>query len=113
MSKDFEPPGSPPQPELGKVEVFVNLIDGALWPHEGEFAAQLLVRYRAIVARGGLEGWEIIHELLGDDWGAPPATVQILVDGKEVARIPYDKPKRRRKSQRPASTCGHVQGADD
>jgi hypothetical protein len=33
---------------------------------------------------------------IGDDWGAPPVTVQILVDGKEVARIPYDKPKRRR-----------------
>lgn len=74
----------------------MHLINGDMWPHEGEFAAQLLRKYRGLVARGGLQGWEIIHELLGDDWGAPPVTVQILVDGKEVARIPYDRPKRRR-----------------
>jgi hypothetical protein len=43
MSKNFEPPGSPPQP--GRVEVIVNLVNGDQWPHEGEFAAQLLLKY--------------------------------------------------------------------
>ena len=97
MNQNFEPPGSPPNAELGRVEVFVNLIGGGMWPHEGEFAAQLLLKYQSLVARGGLQGWEIIHEMLGDDWGAPPVTVQILVNGNEVARIPYDKPKSRRR----------------
>jgi hypothetical protein len=94
MSPNFEAPGSPPQP--GTVEVFVNLVNGDQMPYEGEFAAELLPKYRALVARGGLEGWQIIHELLGDDWGAPPQTMQIFVDGKMVAAVPYDRPKKRR-----------------
>jgi hypothetical protein len=75
----------------------VHLINGDLWPHEGEFAAQLLLKYQGLVARGGLQGWEIIHALLGDDWGAPPTYVQFRVNGKVVATVPYDRPKRSRR----------------
>lgn len=82
---------------LEKVEVFVHLINGDFSPYEGEFAAELLLKYQRLIAHGGLEGWEIIHGMLGDDWGAPPKYVQILVDGEEIARIPYDKPKRSRR----------------
>lgn len=80
-----------------KIEIFVYLVDGALSHHKGEFAAELLKKYQDLAARGELPGWMIIEEMLGDDWGAPPQYVQILVDGKEFARIPYDKPKRSRR----------------
>jgi hypothetical protein len=97
MSQNFEPHGSPRQPEPEKVEVFVYLVDGALWPHEGEFAAQLLMEYHDLVARRALQGWEIIHVLLGDDWGAPPTRVEFRVNGKVVAAVPYDRPKQSRR----------------
>jgi hypothetical protein len=54
-----------------------------------DFAADKLVEYEAALVARGLEGWTLIHELLGDDWGAPPRSVQILVNGKIVAAIPY------------------------
>jgi hypothetical protein len=100
MSKNFEPPGSPAHPEPEKVEVFVYLIDGALWPHEGQFATRLLVKYRDLVAQGGLQGWEIIHALLGDDRGAPPTRMEFRVNGIVVATVPYDLPERTPRARR-------------
>jgi hypothetical protein len=98
MSQNFEPPGSaPPQAERRKVEVFADFKDDGQRPYNGEDAAELLLKYERLVAAGGLEGWALIHALLGDDWAAPPVRVRILVNGREVARIPYDRPKRRRR----------------
>jgi hypothetical protein len=97
MSQNFEPPGSRGvQAESRKVEVHVYFKDDSFRAYDGEDAAELLARYQALVVAGGLDGWQIIEGMLGDDWGAPPRSVQILVNGKELARIPYDKPKRRR-----------------
>jgi hypothetical protein len=96
MSQNFEPPGSlPAKTEAKQVEIFAELVDGGLMPWDGQFAVDTLAKYESLVA-AGFEGWELIHELFGDDWAAPPVVVRILVNGNEVARIPYDRPKRRR-----------------
>lgn len=92
----FEPPGSPQQTESKGVLIFADFSDGDLGAWDGQFAADTLATYESLVAAGDLKGWEIIHKLLGDDGGAPPVVVRIWVSGKEVARIPYDKSKRRR-----------------
>jgi hypothetical protein len=96
MSQNF--PGSPPaKTEAKQVEIFAELVDGDLMPWDGQFAVDTLAKYESLMAAGNLKGWEIIHELFGDDWAAPPVMVRILVNGIEVARIPYDRPKRGRR----------------
>ena len=74
-----------------KIEALADLVDGSQMPYEGEW----LLRYQTLMATG-LEGWKLIDALIGDDLRPPPVSLQILRDGKEIARIPYDKPKRRR-----------------
>jgi hypothetical protein len=74
-----------------KIEAFADLVDGSQMPYEGEW----LLRYKTLMA-AGLKGWRLIDALLGDDLRPPPVSVQILRDGKEIARIPYDRPKRGR-----------------
>lgn len=91
MSQNFEPPGS----RTENVEIVISLVDGGERRIDGKFAADKLAEYRSLLAQEH-EGWKLIHALLGDDWGPPPRYVQILMNGKEVARIPYDKPKRLR-----------------
>jgi hypothetical protein len=98
MSQSFEPPGSLlVEPEAKQVEVRADLINGDQARWKGQFAAEALVIYESLVAAGGLEGWEIIHKLLGDDLGVPPRSVQIRVNRKEMVRIPYDRPKHLRR----------------
>jgi hypothetical protein len=92
MSKNFEPPG----PRLENVEIVISLVDGGEKRIDGHAAADILAEYRKLVAQG-LEGWRLIHELLGDDWGPPPIYVRILVNGEMVATIPYDRPRRSRR----------------
>jgi len=94
VSQNFEPPGSLlVEPEAKQVEVLADYINGDQARWKGQFAAEALVTYESLVAAGGLDGWEIIHKLLGDDLGVPPRSVQIRVNRKEMVRIPYDRPK--------------------
>jgi hypothetical protein len=94
VSKNFEPPGSLlVEPEVQQVEVLADFINGDQARWKGQFAAETLVRYESLAAAGGLEGWEIIHKLLGDDLGVPPRSVQMRVNCKEMVRIPYDRSK--------------------
>jgi hypothetical protein len=96
MSQNFDPPGLTGQNQtpLPRVEIIAPLVDGGEMRWDGEFAAGKLAEYEALAAAGGLAGWHIIHELLSDDWGPPPRAVQFFEEGKMVASIPYDRPKR-------------------
>lgn len=76
---------------MNSIHVSVRLIDGGLQEfHEGP---AFLVRLRSLQARG-IEGRELIHQLLTDDWAAPPTVViisGIAPDGRRIdeVRIPY------------------------
>jgi hypothetical protein len=94
MTQNFEPPGST---VVHRVEIVASLVDGSEMRWDGQFATAKLAEYRSLVSVGGLEGWQIIHQLLSDDWGPPPRFVQFLVNGNMVASIPYDRPKRYRR----------------
>jgi hypothetical protein len=94
MSRNFVPPGSVAAAE--QVEIVANFVNGDAQTWDGQFAADTLAEYRALVAQGW-GGWQLIDKLLGDDWGAPPRGVQFFVNGDLVASIYYEKPKRSRR----------------
>lgn len=92
MSENLEPAC----PRLENVEIVISLVDGGERRIDGQAAADILAEYHKLVTQG-LEGWKLIHALLGDDWGPPPIYVRFLVSGETVAKIPYHKPKRSRR----------------
>jgi hypothetical protein len=92
MSKNF----APLDLRRENIEIVISLVDGGERRIDGQAAADILAEYHKLVAHG-LEGWRLIHALLGDDWWPPPTYVQILVKGVVLASIPYDKPKRLRR----------------
>ncbi len=73
------------------IQVSIKLVDGGLQEltEEDEFICQL-----EILQNQGYEGKELIHQLLTDDWGAPPVYVDIsgtTSNGSVVnIRIPYN-----------------------
>jgi hypothetical protein len=76
---------------MSNVTVSVRLVDGGL--QEWQEGPDLLVRLQNL-RRRGLEGKQLIHELLTDDWAAPPRVVIIsgvAPDGQrlEDILIPY------------------------
>ncbi len=72
-----------------KIKVF--LVDGSLIEYEE--APGFLIRYKQLVIQG-LEGKALIHELLTDDWGPPPLSVNIsgkALNGSIIdMNIPYE-----------------------
>ena len=86
MRKKLEPPPK-------RVKIFMSFVNGDGREWAGAFASKKLLEYEK-QAKLGMEGWRLIEALFGDDWGAPPRGVQFLVNGKVVASINYDKPKR-------------------
>lgn len=75
---------------MSKILVSARLVDGGLYELEAE--PELLARMRQLQAQG-LAGKQLIHQLVTDDWGAPPVFVDIrgaTPDGSTVdVRIPY------------------------
>ncbi len=76
---------------MSSIHVSVQLVDGGL--QEFQEGPAFLVRLRALQARG-VEGKQLIHQLLSDDWAAPPTVVIIAgkgTDGRPIdeIRIPY------------------------
>lgn len=59
---------------MGTVTVTVRTVDGGM--QEWFEDLQFLGRLRTLQAEG-LDGKELIHALVSDDWGAPPRSVQI------------------------------------
>jgi hypothetical protein len=72
------------------VSVSVRLVDGGL--REFDTGPELLVKLVYLQAQG-LEGKQLVHQLLNDDWGAPPVYIDITGaddTGHPVeVRIPY------------------------
>ena len=72
------------------IEVSIKLVDGGLQEYtEGDcFVSRL-----DSLQRQGYEGKKLVHELITDDWGAPPIYVDITgTTSKGTAiniRIPY------------------------
>ena len=73
------------------VKVAVNLADGSYTEWTEPLA--ILAKHDRLVHEG-LKGKALIHELLTDDWGAPPTRVTLScpgVDGKLIEIvIPYN-----------------------
>lgn len=59
---------------MGKIMITVRTVDGGMqdWLEDLQF----LSRLRTLQSEG-LEGKELIHALVSDDWGAPPRSVRI------------------------------------
>lgn len=76
---------------MATLEVTAHLVDGCLldFDVDPDFLARL-----ASLRGQGLEGRALIHELLTDDWGAPPVFVRIVgsgFDGNPIdITIPYE-----------------------
>jgi hypothetical protein len=74
------------------LKVEVNTVNGGAmdWPVPDSILDKL-----ARLRRDGLEGRDLVHELLTDDWGAPPRGVSITGttdDGRSINEyIPYSK----------------------
>jgi hypothetical protein len=66
------------------IKVLADLADGSQMRFTGD---HYLSKYKSLAR--GYQGKALIHELLGDDWGATPLRVRILENGQEVAVIPY------------------------
>lgn len=75
---------------MNSISVSVRLVDGSLMQFDA--AADLLDRLNALQAQG-LQGRQLIHQLLSDDWGPPPLFVEIIgtsPEGRHVeVLIPY------------------------
>ena len=69
------------------VSIEIRFVDGGL--DDSISGDHYLQNYRKLKAEG-YEGKKLIHELLTDDWGAPPHTVTIREDSRVVAVIPYE-----------------------
>ncbi|HWP20272.1 MAG TPA: hypothetical protein VNO84_14175 [Burkholderiaceae bacterium] len=73
-----------------KVVVFAQLVDGSA--QEFEAGAELPAQLRNLRSMG-LEGKQLIHKLITDDWGPPPRFVEIKEYGEDgtfnTTRIPY------------------------
>lgn len=72
------------------IQVRANLIDGDLW--EIERSEKLWAEYLRL-QKEGYTGKRLVHELLTDDWPAPPVRVVLsgFYKGEPVeATIPYD-----------------------
>lgn len=72
------------------LHVSIPTVDGGLQ----EFSEpDSIITRLAILRRNGYEGKELVHELLTDDWAAPPVGVRItgtLEDGTRVNEyVPY------------------------
>ena len=78
-------------PMPAPVKVSIPLVNGGLLEYEE--TPSLLEKLRTLQARG-LQGKALIHELLTDDWGAPPKWVTIsgtAPDGEAInVRIFYE-----------------------
>ena len=76
--------------ETRLVKVEANLVDGSYM--EWTVPLAILAKHDRLVHEG-LKGKALIHELLTDDWGAPPTRVTLScpgVDGKLIEIvIPY------------------------
>jgi hypothetical protein len=69
------------------VTISIHFIDGGF--DQWTDSPALLTKLKSLRSRG-LEGKALVHELISDDWAAPPKTVVITDDatGDEV-QIPY------------------------
>lgn len=76
---------------MSHVTVTAALVDGGALDFVP--GPDFLDRLRALQAQG-VEGREIIHALLTDDWGPPPVFVMVAgtdADGRQIdIRIPYE-----------------------
>ena len=76
---------------MSSVKVEAKLVDGGA--QDWVFGPEFLEKLKMLEAQG-LAGKNLIHELLSDDWGAPPVIITISwagADGRRVQRkIPYD-----------------------
>ena len=72
------------------IQVSISLVDGGL--QEFEESDSFVLRLDQLRSQG-YEGRSLIHELITDDWGAPPVYVKIsgkTSKGQEVnEHIPY------------------------
>ena len=64
--------------------VIIEFVDGSMLPFDGE-------RYVADYERAavGRSGKSLIQALFTNDWGAPPARLKVVRDGKSVATVEY------------------------
>jgi hypothetical protein len=73
------------------IQVSISLVDGGL--QEFEEGDSFVERLNELKTQG-YEGKSLFHELITDDWGAPPVYVQIsgkTSQGTEInERIPYN-----------------------
>ncbi|MCW8825452.1 MAG: hypothetical protein OQK78_03410 [Gammaproteobacteria bacterium] len=72
------------------IRVTARLVDGGVQEFtEGD---SFITRLH-LLQKSGYEGKELVHELITDDWGAPPVYVEITgttSEGENInARIPY------------------------
>lgn len=76
---------------MATLEVTAHLVNGCLLDIDVE--PDFLARLQSLQGQG-LEGRALIHELLTDDWGAPPVFLRIVgagLDGKSIdITIPYE-----------------------
>lgn len=73
------------------VKVSANLVDGGLLEY---FQPQSLIERYDLLRSEGYQGNDLVHELLTDDWGAPPSVVGLegqRSDGTTFrVSIPYE-----------------------
>ncbi len=76
---------------MSRLEIETSLVDGGMLDATADDS--FVARYRKLVAEG-YAGKHLVHELLTDDWGAPPRSVRIFgtMDTGEIVNIliPYD-----------------------
>ncbi len=72
------------------IKVTARLVDGGL--QEFTESDEFLTRMNTLIQQG-YEGKELVHELITDDWGAPPVYIEITgYTSKGISvneRIPY------------------------
>lgn len=59
---------------LSSISISVCLVDGSLAQFDAD--PGIIERLNELQARG-LQGKKLIHELLSDDWGLPPLSIEI------------------------------------
>jgi hypothetical protein len=76
---------------MNSVKVEAKLVDGGA--QDWVFGPEFLAKLKRLEAQG-LTGKNLIHELISDDWGAPPVIITISwngPDGRRIERkIPYE-----------------------
>lgn len=68
-------PSSPLAKDQIVIKVVAHLVDGGLW--ESDFSDEILQKAFRL-KQDGLGDRAIIHELITDDWSAPPIYVELV-----------------------------------